>query len=379
MINQDRLVQTFRRLVSIDSVSREEGRLARELSRTLKSLGAETRIDDAGTKVGGDTGNLLARLPGKAPADPLLLSAHLDTVQPGKGIKPILRDGVFTSDGTTILGADDKSALAILLEALCVLHEDGIAHGPLELALTVCEEIGLPGAKHLDHSFLSAAYGYVLDASDTEGIVTRAPAANHLKFVIIGQSAHAGSAPEKGINAIALAARAIAGVSLGRIDRETTCNIGLIEGGTAVNIVPDRVEVNGEVRSHDPDRLQSVTDGILASFENIVNTFRPDGNHGGRPQLVSEVARDYSGTRIPEDHRIVVLARRASGNLGRRMTCKSSGGGSDANVFYEKGIITGVLGTGMQDVHTVNESVRLADMIKAVELLVEIIRLQAAG
>jgi tripeptide aminopeptidase len=308
-----------------------------------------------------------------------LLSAHLDTVQPGKGVTAILTDGVFTSDGTTILGADDKSALAILLEVLRVLQEDRIPHGPLELVLTVCEEIGLLGAKQLDSDFLSASYGYVLDATDTDGIVVRAPAANRLKFILHGKSSHAGSAPEKGINAIALAARAIANVSLGRIDCETTCNIGLIAGGRAINIVPDRVEVNGEVRSHDLNKLQSVTDGIVASFEHVVATHRAGGKDDGLPRLETMIEREYSGTHIPEDHHIVTLARQAADNLGRRMISKSSGGGSDANIFFEKGIITGVLGTGMKDVHTLGESVRLDEMVKAAELLMEIIRLQASG
>lgn len=379
MIEQNRLARTFQGLVSIDSVSKEESRLAHSLVATLGSMGAETRIDDADKEIGGDTGNLLARFPGNTPAEPLLLSAHLDTVQPGKGVTAILTDGKFTSDGTTILGADDKSAVAILLEVLHVLQEDKILHGPLELVLTVCEEIGLLGAKHLDSDFLSASYGYVLDATDTDGIVVRAPAANRLKFVLHGKSAHAGSAPEKGINAIELAARAIASLSLGRIDRETTCNIGLIAGGRAINIVPDQVEVSGEVRSHDPSKLQSVTDGIVASFERVVATHRAGGKDAGLPKLEKNIEREYSGTHIPEDHRIVTLARQAADNLGRNMISKSSGGGSDANIFFEKGIITGVLGTGMKDVHTVDESVRLDEMVKAAALLIEIIRLQAVG
>ena len=377
MIDHNRLAQTFQRLVVIDSVSKEEGRLARTLAEMLESIGAEIRIDDAGKQIGGDTGNLLARLPGNTPAAPLLLSAHLDTVQPGRGVTAILKDGVFTSDGTTVLGADDKSAIAVLLEVLHVLEENSVPHGALELVFTVCEEIGLLGAKHLDSGFLSASYGYVLDATDTDGIVVRAPAANRLKFIIHGKSAHAGSAPEKGINAIELAARAIANLSLGRIDRETTCNIGIIAGGSAVNIVPDTVEVHGEVRSHDLNKLQSTTDEIVASFENIVANGRFESEDDGLPWLEATVEKDYAGTRIPEDHHIVALAGRAAANLGRTMKSKSTGGGSDANIFFEKGIITGVLGTGMENVHTVKESVRLDEMVKAAALLIEIIRLQA--
>jgi len=379
MIDRNRLAETFQSLVSIDSVSREEGQLARELAKSLTKLGAETTFDRAGEKVGGDTGNLVAWLKGTASLPPLLLSAHMDTVEPGKGVTAVLQDGVFTSDGTTILGADDKSALAIILETLQVLKEDRIAHGPLEIVFTICEEVGLMGAKHLDYDLLTAAYGYVLDATDTDGIVTRAPAANRLEFVVHGKASHAGAAPEKGINAIWLAGQAIGGLSLGRVDRETTCNIGVIEGGIATNIVPDKVIVKGEVRSHDSKKLLAVTDTIVSAFQRAVDACCAETYNEERPRLEVIIEKDFPATHIPENHPVVTLAQQAAANLGRKLICKSSGGGADANIFFEKGIFTGVLGTGMKDVHTVGESVAVEDMVKAVELLIEIIRLQAAG
>jgi tripeptide aminopeptidase len=379
MIDRNRLAETFQSLVSIDSVSREEGRLAQELAKLLAKLGAETRFDRAGEKVGGDTGNLIAWLKGTASLPPLLLSAHMDTVEPGKGVTAVLRDGVFTSDGTTILGADDKSALAIILETLRVLKEERIVHGPLEIVFTICEEVGLMGAKHLDYDLLTAAYGYVLDATDTEGIVTRAPAANRIELVVHGKASHAGAAPEKGINAIWLAGQAIGDLTLGRIDRETTCNIGVIEGGIATNIVPDKVIVKGEVRSHDSKKLQAVTDTIVSAFQKAVDGCRVETYNEERPRLEVNVERDFPATHIPENHPVVTLAQQAAANLGRNMICKPSGGGADANIFFEKGILTGVLGTGMKDVHTVGESVAVDDMVRSVELLLEIIRLQATG
>jgi tripeptide aminopeptidase len=205
MINTARLAQIFKFLVEIDSVSKEEGAIAQALKKILEELGAETTFDAAGEKIGSQSGNLIAKFKGPAAVPPLLLSAHMDTVEPGRGVQAILREGVFESDGTTILGADDKSAIAILIEAIRTLQENQLPHGPLELVLTVCEEIGLMGAKHLDFSLISAPYGYVLDATDTQGIITRAPAANHLEFEIYGKDAHAGASPEKGINAILLA------------------------------------------------------------------------------------------------------------------------------------------------------------------------------
>jgi tripeptide aminopeptidase len=302
----------------------------------------------------------------------------MDTVEPGRGITAVLKDGVFTSDGTTILGADDKSAIAIILEALRVLRENEMSYGPLEIVFTVCEEIGLLGAKHLDFSRISAAYGFALDSTDTEGIVTRAPSANRLEFKIHGKDAHAGAAPEKGINAIVLASRAIAELEIGRMDDETTCNIGVIKGGSAINIVPDLVTVKGEVRSHDEDKLDHVTAKIVTAFETAVKNYRGPAAGDGFPRVDVQVDSDFRRTHIVDDHPVVALARQAAGNLGRKMATKTSGGGADANVFFEKGIVTGVLGTGMRDMHTVRESVRLADMVRTTELLLEIIRLHTS-
>jgi tripeptide aminopeptidase len=379
MINTQRMAETFIDLVKIDSLSRFEGRLAADLQKRLEALGAEIVFDRAHEPIGGDCGNLIARFAGNRPCPPLLLNAHMDTVGPGEGIRPILADGLFTSDGTTILGADDKSAIAILLEALTVIVEDGLPHGPLEVVLTVCEEVGLLGAKHLDFSLISARLGYALDATDTAGIVTRAPAANRLEFKIHGKDAHAGAAPEKGINAIWLASRAIAAQTLGRIDHETTCNIGLIEGGLAINIVPSLVTVKGEVRSHSEEKLERVTATLVAGFEAALAAYPKPDPQSPLPRLEVSCERDFSATCIPDDHPVVTLAQQAAANLGRELRPKPTGGGADANVFFQKGIMTGVLGTGMRDMHTVRENIRLDDMLRTAELVLEIIRLHAHG
>lgn len=374
MINEDRLAETFEHLVKIDSVSREEGRICGQLARLLEEMGGKVHIDDAGKKTGSETGNLVAKFPGERDVAPIFLSGHMDTVEPGRGIKPQFNEGVFTSDGTTILGADDKSALAIILEVMRVLKEQKIPHGPLEVVLTVCEEVGLLGAKHFDFSLMDAKMGYILDSTDVEGIVTRAPFANNLNFTICGRSAHAGACPEKGVSAIAIAAKAIAGLTLGRIDAVTTCNLGTIEGGTATNIVPDLVKVKGEVRSHDRKRLDAVTAEMVEAFRQSAESFASDGF---KPQLTLDVSLDFCGTHIPADHPVVTLAKAASANLGRSMACKTIGGGADANIFFGKGIMAGVIGTGMTDVHTLKESVKLSDMLAATQLLLEIIQIHA--
>ncbi|UCD91008.1 MAG: M20/M25/M40 family metallo-hydrolase, partial [Desulfobacterales bacterium] len=263
-------------------------------------------------------------------------------------------------------------------ETICVLNENDLPYGPIELVLTVCEEIGLLGAKHLDLDLITARYGYALDATDTEGIVTRAPSANRLEFKVHGKDAHAGAAPEKGINAISLASKAIAPLELGRIDHETTCNIGVIEGGRAINIIPNLVTVKGEVRSHDPEKLKIVTDKIVSSFYEIVEKYQTKSTDYSVPRLESKIEKDFSHTHIPDDHPVVKIAKKAAKNLGREMVAKTTGGGADANIFFENSIVVGVLGTGMRDMHTVRESVALGDMVQSTELLLEIIKLHSS-
>ena len=379
MIDRKRLAETFKFLVQIDSVSKEEAVIANEIKKMLESMGAETFVDNAGDKIGGNSGNLIAKFKGNTQAPPLLLNAHMDTVEPGRGVTAVLENGTFTSDGTTILGADDKSAIAILLETLTILKENDLPYGPLEIVFTVCEEIGLQGAKHLDLSAVTAKYGFALDATDTEGIVTRAPSANHLEFTVHGKDAHAGAAPEKGINAISLASKAIAKLELGRIDRETTCNIGIIEGGIATNIVPNLVKVKGEVRSHDDEKLDNITNKIVFSFTEAIENYKKMNANDELPRVEINIKKDFPRTHIPDDHPVIKLATRAAENLGREMKTKTTGGGADANIFFEKGIFTGVLGTGMRDMHTVRESVKLDDMVCTTELLLEIIRLHSQG
>ena len=383
MINKDRLADTFKFLVEIDSVSGCEKEISEALRKIFMSMGAEIYTDKAGEAMGTSAGNLIVKFQGETNVEPMLLNAHMDTVEPGRGIRAELKNGIFTSSGETILGGDDKSAIAILIEVMRVLKENNITHGPIEIVLTVCEEIGLMGAKHLDFGLIQSKFGYALDASDTEGIVVRAPAANRLEFRVHGKDAHAGAEPEKGINAITLAAKALADLEIGRIDEETTCNIGIIKGGTATNIVPNRVVIKGEVRSHDRVKLDRITNTIVAAFNTVVENYKRDhaNSHldNDLPRVDVTIENEFPNTNIPENHPVVRLAMAASDQLGRTMRTKSTGGGADANIFFENGIITGVLGTGMKDIHSTREWIQLDDMVKTTGLIVEIIRLHAGG
>lgn len=377
-VDRERLARTFMDLVRIDSVSRQEGRICRALQSSLVGLGGQAFADSAGGGAGSETGNLIARFAGNRKVAPLLLCAHMDTVEPGRGIQPVFENGVFTSAGETILGADDKCGLAIILEALSCIRQTHSACGPLEVVFTICEEIGLQGAKCLDYNQLTAEMGYVLDTRNPDVIITRAPAANRIRLQVDGKAAHAGAEPEKGINAISLAGKAISELALGRVDEETTCNLGIIEGGVATNIVPAEVVVHGEVRSHDRSKMNAATNVIVDAFQRVVDGFGESDNHF-RPRLSVDVRLDFDLLRIDAGHKVVAMAQQAAANLNRRIYTAASGGGSDANVFARHGIVTGILGTGCEKVHTVEERVALDDMVRATELLIEILRLHADG
>ncbi len=377
-INEKRLTENFMSLVKIDSLPKEERDLAEYITEILKSMGCTVQFDDAGEKVGGNTGNLIARLEGSSDVTPMILCGHMDTVEPGKGVKPILENGVIKSDGTTILGADDKSAIAIIIETLKVLKENDIQHGPLEIIFTICEEIGLLGAKYINTDLFEADFGYILDAKDTKGIVVKAPAANNIEITVHGKSAHAGGAPENGINAIYVAGLALSKLTLGRIDEETTCNIGVIEGGLATNIVPNMVVLKGEARAHDDKKLKEVTESITKVFEEVARQLR-ESSDNGLPYVDINVTQDFPRNDVPHDHLAVTTAQKAASNLGYELKPTVVGGGSDSNVFFNNGISTTVLGTGMTDAHSVDESIKVSDMTDSVELLLEIIKIHAKG
>lgn len=356
MINQDRLVSTFLELVRIDSPSGQEEEIARHLTAELRSLGLTVERDT--------TGNIIARLAEEG--QPILLNAHMDTVQPGRGVKPVIEDGVIKSDGSTILGADDKSGVAVILEVLRVLVEQDLAHPPLEVALTVSEEKGLKGAKGLDLTRLRAQEGIVLDSGGEIGtIVISAPSQDKIRAVVHGKAAHAGVEPEKGINAILVAAEAITAMPLGRIDEETTANLGRIQGGTATNIVPDQAEIEGEARSRDERRLEAQVQAMTEALKKAAN------RHGATVEI--DVQRSYSTFKLSEEDGIVRRAVAAARTLGLTPALVPSGGGSDANIFNAAGITTINISAGMEKVHTKEEQVAVADMVKCAEFLLVIL------
>jgi tripeptide aminopeptidase len=377
VIQQERLKNLLIELIKIDSPSRKEQAIALRLKREMEELGARVWIDNAGEKVGGNSGNVIAQFSGNAPgAAPMLLSAHMDTVMPGEGVTPVLEGTILRTDGRTVLGGDDKSGVAIICEVLRVVRDAQLPCGDIDVVFTICEEAGLLGAKHLDESRLRARTGLVLDSDSVGLLFTRAPAANCLEFEIEGLAAHAGVCPEKGINAIQIAAQGIAKMRLGKIDSETTANLGVIQGGSAVNIVPDSVRLGGEARSHSEEKLEQQTRHMLDCLEEAASRFALDLD-GKRytGKVTARIQRKYDRMDVAEGARIVQLVCLAARNLGMEVKTTATGGGCDANVLNKKGLQVANLATGMREIHTVHEWLDLNDLYISAQIVLETIRL----
>lgn len=368
MINEQRIVDLFIELVQVDSETKHEEKIAVVLKEKFTALGLEVVEDDAKEKTGHGANNLICTLPAtKEGVDTIYFTSHMDTVVPGNGIKPSIEDGYIKSDGTTILGADDKAGLAAMLEAITVLKEENIAHGKIEFIITVGEESGLVGAKALDSSLVTAKFGYALDSDGKVGdIIVAAPTQAKVNATIYGKTAHAGVAPERGVSAITIASRAISKMPLGRIDEETTANIGRFEGGTQTNIVCDRVDILAEARSLIPEKMEAQVAKMKEAFETAAQEM------GGRAEVDIKVM--YPGFKFGDGDHVVEVAKKAVANIDRPSRLLQSGGGSDANVIAGFDIPTVNLAVGYEDIHTTNEKIPVEELVKTSELVVSIIK-----
>jgi tripeptide aminopeptidase len=367
MINQERLLNEFLELVQIDSETKYETEISKVLKQKFTDLGLEVFEDDTTAKTGHGAGNLVCTLAGtKEGVDPIYFTSHMDTVVPAKGVKPSIKDGYIVTDGTTILGADDKTGLSVMLETIRVLKEQNIEHGMIQFVITVGEESGLQGAKVLDPALMKAKFGYALDSDGLVGnVVVAAPTQAKVNTVIYGKTAHAGVAPEKGVSAITIAAKSISKMPLGRIEKETTANIGRIEGGQATNIVCDRVDILAEARSLIPEKMQAQVQKMKSAFESVAKEM------GGRAEVDVEVM--YPGFKFGEGDLVVEIARKAAAKIGRSCELQQSGGGSDANVFNGFNIPTVNLAVGYEEIHTTNERMPVAELYKLAEMTLAII------
>jgi len=421
-INMERLARTFVQLCEIDSPSRREKKVSDYLIRTFHDLGAASIAEDTSAEqTGADCGNLIISFPGsgngtKTEQEPIFFACHMDTVEPGCGVKVLRNGDIFTSRGDTVLGSDDKSGIAALIELTRILRENKIDHGPIELLFTTCEEIGLLGAKALDRTKMTSRYGYALDSTGIDRIITGAPAANKLKIEVHGIAAHAGLHPEQGISALCLTASAIADLRLGRLDEESTANFGLIHGGVATNIIPDHITIEGEVRSHSLLKLAAHTEEIKRTFQQVIECWPlppslaptalghpcpsplppslaptalghpcpsplPPGKQDKEatptliplPSVEIKVHLEYPAMRLELSDPVLTRVKQAGINLGRNLEFDIAGGGSDANILNSFGLPTAIIATGMDKVHTTDECLDLKDLIRLTELLFAIV------
>jgi len=356
----ERMVRQFMEMVRIDSESGDEARFLEYLLGAVAEVGGEAALDAYG--------NLIGSFPakGREGAEPILLSCHADTVKPGVGIEPVLgEDGVIRSAGDTILGADDKAGIAEVLEALRVAP----VRPPIELAVSRQEEVGLLGVKALDFSRLAARRGFLMDNDTLDTIVVGGPSYFAIDVAVTGRSAHAGMEPEKGINAIFAAARAIAALRLGRLDHETTANVGVIDGGVIRNGVPGSCSFLAECRSADHGKASALADEMSATIRREVEA--------AGAQVAIEVDEKCRAVRIPEDAWPVRVAQRALATVGIDAEPVFITGFTDASIYNNRGIEMAVVGIGAQNEHSTDECVAVADMEKAVRMLVEVFRIAA--
>jgi len=367
MINEERLVALFEKLCLIDAPALAEQDSVAYVKDYLTKLGLDVEEDEAGSIIGGQANNLIACLPGNVAGAPrIFLSAHFDTVEPTAGLIIAERDGVFYSVSDTILGADDKGGMAPCIEAVQAIIESGVPHGTVYLLFSVAEEIGLKGAAALKIEELNLDMGFVFDTGPPVGsFVTKTAFHDRLDIEIIGKPAHSGKDPEKGISAIQVMAEAVHGMKLGRIGPETTANIGLIQGGSAVNVVCANLKLRGEARSTSLQELETQIDHMLKRFESAA------ANWGAELKVIHE--RHYGAYDIPADAPVVKVAQAASQKLGLDPALRTTLGGSDANIYNHKGVPTIVVATGMDKIHTHDENISRVDLVNTAKLAYELI------
>lgn len=367
LISRERIIETLFELVRVDSETGEEGAIAGLLKEKFKKLGFTVLEDNAKEKTGHGANNLICTLPGNTDGTAIFFGTHMDTVRPGKNISPSIRNGYIVSDGKTILGADDKAGLAALIESFSVLKEENKPHGDLQIVVTVGEESGLLGAKVLNPELLGGKYGFEMDSEGPVGDITiAAPYQVRFEVDLFGKTAHAGVAPEKGISAITMAAKAITRMPLGRIDRETTANIGRFEGKGATNVICDHVCILAEARSLIRTKLDKQVRLMTQAFEQTASEM------GGKAEVKTTFM--YPGYRFEPDEPIVRLAKAAVQSVGRQPQLLSSGGGSDANVINGKGIPVINMGIGYEQIHTTKERLPVSELIKTSELIMALIQ-----
>lgn len=361
MFVDEKIVNTFLEYVQIGSETGNEKNFYEKVIQDLQNIGATVDVDNAGEMINSNANNVYAYISGDIDIEPIMFSSHMDTVKPGENINPIIVDGVIRSSGDTILGSDDKSGITALIEALKVIKNNDVKHGPIEIVLTICEEGGLKGSKNLDFNRISSKRCFVLDSSGPVGkIVSQAPAQNKIEAIITGKSAHAGIAPEKGISAIMVGAEAIHNMKLLRIDEETTANIGTFESIGETNIVNESAKIIAEIRSLDKDKLHKQTNHMEECLKNAAQKYGVD--------IDIKINKLYEPFNINENDEIIKYVKIKCSLINIEAFTTSTGGGSDANIYNSKGIKTLNLGCGMNNSHSVDEFTTVKDLVNLTKL-----------
>jgi tripeptide aminopeptidase len=362
------VVGLFTELAALPSPPGDERAVADTVTRYLRDLGLAVDEDDAGRAVGSNSGNLYCRLePTNGGGTPIFLCAHLDTVPPTAAIEPVIDDeGVIRNAAGTILGADNKSAVAAMLEGARRVRSENRPHGGIELLFTPKEEVGLLGAAAFDHERLHARVGYVYDQAAPIGdVILGAPYSRAMEVRFHGRAAHSGMYPEEGRSAIAAAARAISDLRLGRVDEDTTANVGTIHGGTAGNIIPEWCVLEAEARSHQERKLEELVQEMVDTFSFAAGL--------EDCEVEAKVSKSYKGYRFKPDDQVVRIAHAALARAGYTPSYGLSGGAADANIFNERGLACLNLANGMQDIHTPDERITVDDLEGMVEVTLALV------
>lgn len=371
-VDEGKLLDLFLQLIRIDSVSLHERAMMDFLTQKFNGWQIEVAEDEAATKIGGNAGNLVVRLQGKsANSVPLVLLAHTDTVRSTANVKPIIDNGIIRSDGTTILGADNRSAVAIILYVIGELIEKKLSYRSLEIVFTVAEELGMFGALALDFNRLNAKEGYIFDCSAKPGsYVAVSPTAYDFRVECQGRPAHSAVAPEKGINAISMALEIMNQFPVGRINQETVANIGTIHGGSADNVVPDQVTFTGEFRSFSPSEIERIKTELETSCRSVSQKY------GGKCQVSFKLG--FEGYKFEPDMPVIDRLHRAMEQLHLVPDPIVYSGGSDVNVLNANGIKAVNVGIGASNPHSNEEQIALSDMVKGTELLLRLVEAEEA-
>jgi tripeptide aminopeptidase len=366
---RERLLDDFIRLCEIESPSKRERKVADAVRGELESLGLEVEEDDSGADTGSETGNLIARIPGPPERPTVLLCAHLDTVPLSAPVEVVQENGVLSNRHEAILGADNKAAVATVLGAARRLASDGAPVG-VELLFTTCEEVALAGAKAVDRGRLRSDFGFVFDhASPVGELVLASPTYYRLELDFRGHAAHAGIRPEEGHNAIAAAARAVAAMEIGRLDDETTANVGEIAGGSAANVVAERCEVVLEARSLDDSRAGEVVSSMVDAATEAASDAECD--------VETTVERLFRGYRLQRSAPVVEIACRALRSCGIEPLYINTGGGSDANALIAAGLPMVNLANGTERNHQPDESVTVDALETMLDVTLAIVQASA--